>query len=42
MHFKMAKADDIKEVDIHDMSIDTVAKIKLEDIHSYLFYLKNC
>lgn len=41
VHFKMTDKKDLKEVDIHDMSIETVAKIKLEDIHAYLFYLKN-
>lgn len=41
MRFKMTDKKDIKEVDIHSMTIDTVAKITLEDIHAYLFYLKN-
>ena len=30
MHFKMVDTKDIKEINIHDMSIETVAKIKLE------------
>ena len=41
VHFKMTDKKDLKEVDIHDMSITTIEKIKLEDIHAYLFYLKN-
>lgn len=41
IHFKMTDKKEIKEVDIHDMSIDTIAKITLDDIHAYLFYLKN-
>ena len=41
IHFKMTDKKDVKEVDIHDMTIDTISKIKLEDIHAYLFYLKN-
>ena len=32
---------DIKEIDIHDMSIDILKKVKLDDIHAFLFYLKN-
>lgn len=41
MRFKMTDKKDLKEVDIHGMTIDTIAKITLEDIHAYLFYLKN-
>ena len=41
VHFKMVNTKDIKEVDIHDMQLSTIEKIKLEDIHAYLFYLKN-
>lgn len=41
IHFRMTNTKELKEVDIHDMTIDTVSKIKLEDIHAYLFYLKN-
>ena len=32
VHFKMTDKKDLKEVDIHDMSINTVAKIKLDNI----------
>ena len=32
---------DLKEIDIHDMSIDVLKKVKLDDIHAFLFYLKN-
>ena len=41
VHFKITNKKDFKEIDIHDMEISTVEKIKLEDIHAYLFYLKN-
>lgn len=41
MHFKMTNKKNLKEIDIHDMNISTVEKITLEDIHAYLFYLKN-
>ena len=41
VHFKMTDKKDFKEIDIHDMSVSTVEKITLEDIHAYLFYLKN-
>jgi len=40
-HFKMANNKEIKDIDIHNMSIDTINKITLDDIHAYLFYLKN-
>lgn len=43
-HFKMVDNKNIKnlkEIDIHDMSIDVLKKVKLEDIHAFLFYLKN-
>lgn len=41
VHFKMTDKKNFKEIDIHDMSVSTVEKITLEDIHAYLFYLKN-
>ena len=41
MHFKMTNEKVFKEINIHDFSIDTLKRIKLEDIHAYLFYLKN-
>ena len=41
MHFRMTNAEEMQDVNIRDMSIDTVAKITLDDIHSFLFYLTN-
>ena len=41
MHFRMTDAKEMQKVSIRDMSIDTVAKITLDDIHSFLFYLTN-
>ena len=38
--FHLTNTDNIKEIPIHDMSIDIVKKIKLEDIHGFLSYLK--
>ena len=43
-HFKIVdikKIKDLKEINIHHMSIDVLKKIKLDDIHAFLFYLKN-
>ena len=40
-HFKLTDEKNIENIDIHNMSLDTVNKIQLEDIHSYLFYLTN-
>jgi site-specific recombinase XerD len=42
-HYKLATVkndEDIKTIDIHDMSLDTVSKITLQDIYSFLAYLK--
>ncbi len=41
--FNLAKLnddEDIKTIHIDDLTLDTVSKIKLEDIHSFLAYLK--
>ena len=32
----------IKEIDISDLTLDTISKISLQDIHAFLGYLKNC
>lgn len=40
-HFKLTNEKDIKNINIHDMTIETINKITLDDIHAYLFYLKN-
>ena len=39
--YKMSEEEDLNNVDIHNMTIETVSKITLDDIHSYLFYLAN-
>ena len=38
-HFGLSSEENIKEIDIHDMRIETVKQIKLEDIHAFLYYL---
>ena len=40
-HFSLSDEEDLNNVDIHKMSLETVEKITLDDIHSYLFYLAN-
>lgn len=40
-HFKLTDEKDFEKIDIHNMSIDTLNRIQLDDIHSYLFYLAN-
>lgn len=40
-HFKLTNEKDIKNINIHDITIETIKKITLDDIHAYLFYLKN-
>ena len=39
--FKLTDKTDFNEINIHDMTLDTVNKIKLDDIHAYLFFLAN-
>lgn len=41
IHFRMTDTKEMQDVIIRDMSIDTVSKITLDDIHSFLFYLTN-
>jgi integrase/recombinase XerD len=38
-HFGMSQEENIKTIDIHNMPIDVIKKIKLEDIHAFLYYL---
>lgn len=40
-HFKMTDEKNLKEINIRNMTIDTISKIKLDDIHAFLFYLTN-
>ena len=40
-HLRFTDEKNIDAIDIHDMTLDMVNKITLEDIHSYLFYLAN-
>ena len=41
--FKMAEMDDetgLSNVKVNDITVDTIAKIQLEDIHAFLGYMK--
>ena len=40
-HFKLTKETDLKNIDIQDITVDTLKRIKLDDIHAFLFYLTN-
>lgn len=40
-HLGVSSADDIKEIDIHSLDIEFLKKITLEDIHSYLYYMRS-
>lgn len=40
-HFKMTDKTEIRDIDIHDMGIDVLKRVTLDDIHAFLFYLKN-
>ena len=39
LHFKLSNEDDLKKIEINDISIDTIKKIKLNDIHAFISYL---
>ena len=39
MHFNMTKENDFKEILINDLTMDTVKKIQIDDIHAFLGYL---
>ena len=39
MHFKLTDEKEIKNINYEDVSIDTLKKVKLEDLHSFLGYL---
>lgn len=39
LHFNMAKETDFKEIQINDLTINTIKKIKIDDIHAFLGYL---
>ena len=39
MHFKLTDEDDLKMIEFDDVSIDTLKKVKLEDLHAFLGYL---
>jgi len=41
VHFKITKEEDFKQIRINDLSIDTIKKITLDDIHAFLSYLTN-
>ena len=41
IHFNLSSEKEFKDVIYKNISIETIEKITLEDIHSYLFYLKN-
>ncbi len=39
IHFNMTNETDLKEIYIKDITIDTVKRIKIDDIHAFLGYL---
>lgn len=44
-HYKMVSIESeefIKEIEIADLTLDTIKKITLQDIHAFLGYLKDC
>ncbi len=41
LHFNMTNETDFKNIKIDDLTINTIAKIKIDDIHAFLGYLTN-
>ena len=41
IHFKLTKETDFSNIEINDISLKTIEKITLNDIHAYLAYLTN-
>ena len=39
MHFKLTDETDLKMIEFNDVTIDTLKKVKLEDLHAFLGYL---
>lgn len=40
-HLRLTTEKTLENIDIHSMTLDTMNKVTLDDIHSYLFYLTN-
>lgn len=40
-HYHLSNEENIKDINIKKMSINTIKKIQLDDIHAFLFYLTN-
>jgi len=41
LHFNMTKETDFKAIEVNDIPLSIIKKIKLEDIHAFLAYLTN-
>ena len=39
LHFKLTKEEEFQKIDISDITIRTLKRIELDDLHSYLSYL---
>ncbi len=39
IHFKLTNTHDFSKINISDLTIDTIKKVTLEDIHSYISYM---
>ncbi len=39
IHFKLTNEQDFAKIEINDLKIDTIKKIKLDDIHAFLSYM---
>ena len=41
IHFKLTDENDLENIKYNDVSISTIEKIKLDDLHAFLAYLTN-
>lgn len=41
IHFKLTEEENLENITYNDINLDTISKIKLDDIHAYLAYLTN-
>lgn len=39
LHFNLASTDNLKQITIHDMTLETLKQVELSDIHAFLAYL---
>ena len=41
IHFHLSKETDLNKIEYNDLDLNTISKVKLEDLHAFLAYLTN-